>query len=134
VDELERRTLTSTVLARLDQQVVVRASRIRMSRLLANLMANAERHTTTVIEVIVTTAPPDAILEVIDDGPGIAPADRERIFERLCRLEGACRRDPGGSGLGLPIARQIAEGYGGRLYAADHPTGARFVLRLPLAV
>jgi signal transduction histidine kinase len=133
VEELERRTLTTTVLARLDQQVVVHASRIRLARLLANLVANAERHTTTAIEIIVTTAPPDAVLEVIDDGPGIAPADRERVFERLCRLEDACRQDPGGSGLGLPIAREIAESYGGHLYAADHPTGARFVLRLPLA-
>ncbi|SNS36511.1 Signal transduction histidine kinase [Streptosporangium subroseum] len=133
VEELERRTLTTTVLARLDQQVVVHASRIRLARLLANLLANAERHTTTVIEIIVTTAPPDAVLEVIDDGPGIAPADRERVFERLCRLEDACHRDPGGSGLGLPIAREIAESHGGHLYAADHPTGARFVLRLPLA-
>jgi signal transduction histidine kinase len=133
MDELERRTLTTTVLTQLDQQVVVCASRIRLVRLLNNLLANAERHTRTTIDIIVTTDPPDAVLEVIDDGPGIAAADRERVFERLCRLDDAYRQDPGGSGLGLPIAREIAQGYGGHLYAADHPTGARFVLRLPLA-
>jgi signal transduction histidine kinase len=133
VDELEHGTMTADVLTRLDQQVMVRASKIRLARLLNNLVANAERHTTTKIEIIVTTDPPDAVLEVIDDGPGIAPADRERIFERLRRLDDARRQDPGGSGLGLPIARQIAQAYGGHLYAADHPTGARFVLRLPLA-
>lgn len=133
VDELERSTLTAAVLTRLDQQVVVHACRIRLVRLLSNLVANAERHTTTKIEIIVTTDPPDAVLEVIDDGPGIAPADHERIFERLRRLDDARRQDPGGSGLGLPIAREIAHAHGGHLYAADHPTGARFVLRLPLA-
>ncbi|MEU8061111.1 sensor histidine kinase [Microbispora bryophytorum] len=131
-EELERRTLTVAVVTRLERQVVVNASRIRLARLLGNLVNNAERHTSTVIEISVTGDPPDAVLEVIDDGPGIAPADRERIFERLFRLDDACRRDPGGSGLGLPIAREIAHAYGGRLYAADHPTGARFVLRLPL--
>jgi signal transduction histidine kinase len=67
------------------------------------------------------------------NGPGIAPADRERIFERLRRLDDARRLDPGGSGLGLPIAREIAQTYSGHLWAADHPTGARFVLHLPLA-
>ncbi|GAA1305360.1 hypothetical protein Psi02_79290 [Planotetraspora silvatica] len=133
MDELERRTLTATVLTRLDKQVVVCASRIRLARLLGNLLANAERHTTTTIEIIVTTDPPNAVLEVIDDGPGIAPADRERVFERLFRLDDARRQDPGGSGLGLPIAREIAQAYGGHLYAADHSTGARFVLRLPFA-
>ncbi|GII53159.1 hypothetical protein Pth03_15480 [Planotetraspora thailandica] len=133
VDELGRRALTTTVLAQLDDHVVVKASWIRVARLLCNLLANAERHTATAIEIVVTAAPPEAVLEVIDDGPGIAAADRERVFERLCRLEDASRRDPGGSGLGLPIAREIAQSYGGHLYAADHPTGARFVLRLPLA-
>ncbi|GAA1287039.1 hypothetical protein Psi02_53010 [Planotetraspora silvatica] len=133
LDELERRPLTTTVLVRLDQQVVVRASRIRLVRLLNNLLANAERHTRTAIDIIVTADPPDAVLEVIDDGPGIRPADRERVFERLCRLDDAYLLDPGGSGLGLPIARDIAHGYGGDLYAADNTTGARFVLRLPLA-
>jgi signal transduction histidine kinase len=133
MDEVKRRTLTTTVLTQLDQHVVVYASRIRLARLLNNLLANAERHTRTTIDIIVTTDPPDAVLEIIDDGPGIAPADRERVFERLCRLDDAYRQDPGGSGLGLPIAREIAQGYGGHLYAADHTTGARFVLRLPLA-
>ncbi|MFC4586500.1 PAS domain-containing sensor histidine kinase [Sphaerisporangium corydalis] len=132
-DELERRTLTAAVVTRLDRRAVVNASPIRLARLLGNLIANAERHTTTTIEIVVTADPPEAVLEVIDDGPGIDPADHERVFERLARLDEGRRLDPSGSGLGLPIAREIAQAYGGRLYAADHPTGARFVLRLPLA-
>ncbi|MEU8059681.1 ATP-binding protein [Microbispora bryophytorum] len=111
----------------------VRASVIRLARLLGNLLTNAERHAHTKIEVVVTADPPDAVLEVLDDGLGIPPEDRERVFERRYRREEARVRDPGGSGLGLSIAREIAQEHGGRLYAAEHHGGARFVLRLPLA-
>ncbi|MCP2342429.1 sensor histidine kinase [Actinomadura rupiterrae] len=111
---------------------VVLASRIRLARVLGNLLANAARHARNV-HVSVTVRPPHAFLEVVDDGPGIDPAEAERVFERFVRLDDARRRDPGGSGLGLPIARQIARRYGGDLYAADHKGGAHFVLTLPLA-
>ncbi|TLP51892.1 PAS domain-containing sensor histidine kinase [Microbispora triticiradicis] len=135
VDELNRRAPGSAVAVhtRLAPDVLVRASRIRLARLLGNLMANAERHACTKIEIHVSAAPPDAVLEVADDGPGIPPADRERVFERRYRRREARERDPGGSGLGLTIAREIAEMYGGTLCVADSPVGARLVLRLPLA-
>lgn len=132
-EELDRRTPCAAVLTRLDPDVHVRASAIRLARLLGNLLTNAERHTHTTIEVVVAADPPDAVLEVIDDGPGIPPEDRERVFERRYRREEARALDPGGSGLGLSIAREIAQEHGGRLYAAEHHCGARFVLRLPLA-
>ncbi|MGH3390895.1 MAG: ATP-binding protein [Actinomadura sp.] len=133
LDELESRTHAVAVTVHCEAQVVVSASRIRLCRVLCNLLSNAERHATSLIRIVVTADPPDGVLEVIDDGPGIPPADRERVFERLLRLEDASRRDPGGTGLGLSIAREIACSYGGRLYCADHPTGARLVLRIPLA-
>ncbi|MEU6409118.1 PAS domain-containing sensor histidine kinase [Microbispora sp. NPDC046933] len=132
-EELERRSPCAAVLTRLDPHVCVRASAIRLARLLGNLMTNAERHTHTKIEIVVTADPPDAVLEILDDGPGIPPEDRERVFERRYRREEARVRDPGGSGLGLSIAREIAQEHGGRLYAAEHHGGARLVLRLPLA-
>ncbi|MEU7879465.1 sensor histidine kinase [Microbispora bryophytorum] len=132
-EELDRRTPSTPVLSRLDPHVCVRASVIRLARLLGNLLTNAERHAHTKIEVVVTADPPDAVLEVLDDGLGIPPEDRERVFERRYRREEARVRDPGGSGLGLSIAREIAQEHGGRLYAAEHHGGARFVLRLPLA-
>lgn len=69
-----------------------------------------------------------------DDGTGIAPQDRERVFERFTRLPEARRRDPSGSGLGLAISREIAEAHRGTLRVEDSPAGARFVLRLPRAV
>nr|WP_225311740.1 PAS domain-containing sensor histidine kinase [Microbispora cellulosiformans] len=134
-DELNRRAPGTAVAVRtrLAPDVLVRASRIRMARLLGNLMANAERHASTKIEIHLGVDPPDAVLEVVDDGPGIPPADRERVFERMYRRKEARERDPGGSGLGLTIARAIAEMYGGTLCVADSPVGARLVLRLPLA-
>jgi Signal transduction histidine kinase len=131
--ELEAHPPSGNVITRFERPAPVRASRVRLARLLSNLVANAERHTTNKIEIVVTADPPDAVLEVIDDGPGIPPEDRERIFHRLYRRRDAESTDAGGSGFGLSIAREIAQGYGGHLYAADHPTGARFVLRLPLA-
>jgi signal transduction histidine kinase len=70
---------------------------------------------------------------VTDDGPGIAPQDRERVFERFIRLDDGRRRDPGGSGLGLAIARDIAHAHHATLRIEDSPRGARFVLRLPLS-
>lgn len=133
-DELDRRAPAATAVRTcIAPGVRVRASRIRLARLLGNLLANAERHACSAIEIRVSADPPDAVLEVIDDGPGIPRAERERVFERMYRRRDARERDPGGSGLGLTIAREIAEQYGGCLYVADNPTGARLVLRLPLA-
>lgn len=74
-----------------------------------------------------------AQLEVLDDGAGIAPEDRERILWRFQRLPEARARDAGGTGLGLTISRDIARAHGGTLVAADSDRGARFVLRIPLA-
>ncbi|MCW2879403.1 MAG: hypothetical protein JWQ95_3503, partial [Sphaerisporangium sp.] len=67
-----------------------------------------------------------------DDGDGIAPEDRERVFEPFVRLDDGRRRDPGGSGLGLAISRAITEAHHGTLQIEDSPRGARFVLRVPL--
>ena len=68
-----------------------------------------------------------------DDGPGIPPAEAERVFERFTRLDAARARDDGGTGLGLAIARAIAEAHGGTV-AVDpqHVGGARLVVRLPI--
>jgi signal transduction histidine kinase len=71
------------------------------------------------------------VLTVADDGPGIPAADRDRVFERFTRLDSARSAD-GGAGLGLAIARDIAERHGGGLRLdSQAPTGARFVFTLP---
>ncbi|MFF5260753.1 sensor histidine kinase [Actinomadura viridis] len=78
--------------------------------------------------------PRTAVVEVYDDGPGVAPEDRERVFERFTRLAEARHSDAGGTGLGLAISRDIAEAHGGTLVLtdrADGRPGARLLLRLP---
>jgi signal transduction histidine kinase len=111
--------------------VWVRGARIQLIRLVSNLVSNARRHAETGVAVCVTTADGQAVLAVTDDGPGIEPADRKRVFERFVRLEDGRRRDAGGSGLGLAISRDIAHAHRGTLQIEDSPHGARFVLRLP---
>ena len=76
----------------------------------------------------------EAVLVVEDSGPGIPPADRQRIFKRFTQLDAGATHRAGGVGLGLYLARQLAHSQGGRLVVADPVggVGARFELRLPL--
>lgn len=133
--EVKRQPYRHKVLLRLKPDVVVQGNRIQLSRLLTNLLANADRHATDEVEVHVGSEGAEAVLEVTDDGLGIPADQRDRVFQRFTRLDAARSRCAGGTGLGLPIARDIASAHQGRLYAADSMTGhgARLVLRLPLS-
>ncbi|MEV0831335.1 sensor histidine kinase [Nonomuraea rubra] len=143
--EHERRAETDkSVEIVLEPSVMVMGNRQRLARLLSNLLDNAERHADRAITIQVRQAPSSkrdlqrfprgvAILEVIDDGPGIDPDKREFVFQRFARLDSARGRLAGGTGLGLPIARQIAEEHGGSLSIEDSAQGTRIVLRLPMA-
>ncbi|MET8000267.1 sensor histidine kinase [Nonomuraea glycinis] len=115
----------------LQSGVTVTGDRLRLARLLTNLLDNAERHAEKMICVSVRKND-QATLEVLDDGGGIAPEQREEVFRRFTRLDASRSRDAGGTGLGLAIARDVAETHGGTLTIEDSDTGARFVLRLPL--
>ncbi|RRS01773.1 HAMP domain-containing sensor histidine kinase [Glycomyces terrestris] len=97
-------------------------------RAVANLVGNAVKHAPEGTDVVVEVAAgPDAVsLTVSDEGPGIPEADRERVFERFWRGESAP-----GTGLGLPIARQIAQAHGGDVALLDGGEGCRFRLTLP---
>ncbi|WP_067461605.1 sensor histidine kinase [Actinomadura macra] len=131
-DELARRTPPVPLAAKVEAGIRVEADREQLCSVLLNLLGNAERHAAAMIEVEVRAEGTEAVVEVRDDGRGIPPADRDRVFERFARLDSARDRGAGGSGLGLAIARQVAVTHGGRLYVADGMNGARFVLRLPL--
>jgi signal transduction histidine kinase len=125
------RPRTHRVAVTLEPGVVVTGDPLQLARLLTNLVDNADRHAeSTIILTVRKTA--RAILEVLDDGAGIAPEKREVVFNRFARLDAARSRDAGGTGLGLPIAREIARAHNGTLSIEDSKTGARFVLRLPL--
>ncbi|MFD0402662.1 ATP-binding protein [Kitasatospora sp. NPDC127121] len=115
--------------------VAVEGIPLWLGRLLTNLLDNADRHAAGAVHVRLAAdrARGLAVLDVEDDGPGIPPADRERVFERFTRLDDARSRDEGGSGLGLPIARDIARHHGGTLAVTPTPSGARLTATLPLA-
>ncbi|GGX55467.1 sensor histidine kinase [Streptomyces minutiscleroticus] len=112
----------------------VTGSRGQLARVLGNLLDNAQRHARSRITVSVRTGDGRAVLGVADDGAGVPPAERERVFERFVRLDDARARDDGGAGLGLAIARDVAERHGGSLTVREAPAGgALFELRLPSA-
>jgi signal transduction histidine kinase len=109
--------------------VQVAGDRVHLARAVANLLDNAVRHARTRVAVTLGEADGVAVLTVTDDGPGIPEAARERVFERFTRLDEARAADDGGAGLGLAIARDIAERHGGRLVLSGC---SDFVLTLPL--
>ncbi|WP_431872389.1 sensor histidine kinase [Nocardiopsis eucommiae] len=115
------------------EPVYALVNRLRVVRVLTNLVANATRHANGRIDVIVQHHEGAAVVEVHDDGSGIPVKDRERVFERFARLSESKERDPGGSGLGLAISREIAGAYGGTLVAghSDLLGGALFTLTIP---
>ncbi len=103
-----------------------------LRRALRNLISNAVRYGKSA-EVSLTQSGTDIILRVEDNGPGI-PADRiEAMLEPFTRGEASRNRDTGGAGLGLTLARAIAEQHGGELVLANRPEGGlRAEIRLPL--
>ncbi|RKE20140.1 cell wall metabolism sensor histidine kinase WalK [Streptomyces sp. TLI_171] len=111
----------------------VLGNRTWLTRLLTNLVDNAQRYADRTVRVRLTGHPGEVVLEVSDDGPGIPEPDRERVFERFTRLDDARSRELGGAGLGLAIARDLAEHHRGTLTAEPAPQGARLVARLPQA-
>jgi signal transduction histidine kinase len=104
-----------------------------LGRLVRNLLDNAVRHAETTVRLALSSDDGQAVLVVSDDGPGVAPGQRERIFERFTRLDDGRSRAAGGAGLGLAIARDIAVAHGGSLELGPAGGGAEFVVRLPLA-
>ena len=111
------------------QPVQVPGDAGRLERALRNLGDNAARHARSRITLATWADGDGAHLVVADDGPGVAAADRRRVFERFVRLDESRAREDGGAGLGLPITREIVAGHRGEIFIAD---GAEFHIRLPL--
>ncbi len=101
-------------------------------RCLANLLTNALRHGQT-IALEGSCDQKFLQIHVDDDGPGIAPQDRENVFRPFFRLDEARNQDEGGAGLGLAIARDIARSHGGDIYLSTSPLGGlRASVRIPV--
>lgn len=99
-------------------------------RIVRNLLDNAAAHATSRVDLGVDTDGEWAVLDVVDDGPGVPDGQRDRVFERFYRSD-AARTQGAGSGLGLAIARGLAERAGGRLELVDSTAGAHLRLLLP---
>ena len=123
-------------------RVRVRADRIdvavvegqphELARAVRNLLDNAERHAVGAVTVSLTARDGAARLTIADDGPGIASAERERVFERFARLDDARTVSSGGTGLGLAITREIVTDHRGTV-SVEGDGETQLVVTLPLA-
>jgi signal transduction histidine kinase len=105
----------------------------RLHQVLANLLDNATRHSPAggTVRLSARRTGSDITLAVSDEGPGIDPAERERVFERFARTDTARAGVDGGSGLGLSITRWLVELHGGTVAVADVSPGCTVVVTLP---
>jgi signal transduction histidine kinase len=126
-------TVTASVVEPLP---AVRGDRDRLRQLLLNLLSNAAKYTVSGDEIEVRAAAADhgaVVVSVEDHGPGIPPEQQRLVFEKFGRVNSGGRSKPG-AGLGLFIARSIAEAHGGTLGVRSDPgSGATFTVRLPIS-
>lgn len=120
-----------------DEALHVRADRVRLEQCLTNLLTNAAKFTDArgEIEVRVRAEGGEAVIDVRDNGVGIAPAFLPHVFDLFSQSARSIDRSQGGLGLGLAICRQLIELHGGRIGCTSdgEGRGATFTLRLPLA-
>ena len=111
----------------------VDADRARLHQVVANLLDNAARHSPAggTVSVRAGEQHGQVVLDVIDEGPGIDPAERERVFDRFHR--GGASGADGGTGLGLAIARWVVDLHGGSIRVAESETGCDIRVSLPVS-
>jgi signal transduction histidine kinase len=108
-----------------------------LRRVIVNLTDNAVRYARTCVSLTVSAGrhmagQPTVQFEVADDGPGIPAHERQRVFDRFYRVGGSRSRESGGTGLGLPIVRDLVRAHGGTVRLADNQPGLRAIVVLPL--
>ncbi|HKV22234.1 MAG TPA: HAMP domain-containing sensor histidine kinase [Mycobacterium sp.] len=133
--EAERLSRETSLTVRTDVTPIrIVGDSVRLSRMLRNLFDNAARHASSEVTVAARANGEHAVLTVDDDGGGIPPADRERVFGRFVRLDANRSRRAGGAGLGLAIVREIVTAHQGSVSIGESPRGgARVTVQLPLA-
>ncbi|WP_344823729.1 HAMP domain-containing sensor histidine kinase [Actinocorallia longicatena] len=129
--EVARRRFPIPVELTLDP-VRISGNPLQLTRLLTNLLDNAQRHAEHRVAVVLRAEEGTAVLEIVNDGDSIPAELREEVFRRFTRLDDSRSKDTGGTGLGLAIVREITTAHGGAIRVADSDDGARFVIRLPL--
>lgn len=116
-----------------DEKLALACRPTALGRAVRNLIENAVSYGQRA-RVSVHRDADTAIVDIDDDGPGIADGDRARVFEPFVRLEPSRSKETGGIGLGLSIARTIAHAHGGEIFLSNRPNGGlRASMRLPLA-
>ncbi|HUG86847.1 MAG TPA: HAMP domain-containing sensor histidine kinase [Euzebya sp.] len=112
--------------------LLVRGRADDIASVMRNLLDNAARHASGHVGVSARQDDGSVIVRVDDDGPGIPPADRRRVFERFARLQHARSRADGGVGLGLAVVDRVVRHHGGSVVVTDSPFGgARFEVTMP---
>ncbi len=116
--------------------LVIKADRDVLHRVIANLLENALKFSPPAsrIDLAVQVLHNRAVrMSVIDSGPGVPVAERERIFDKFTRVKDTAHREPGGTGLGLTFCRMAVEAHGGVIWVEDGPsgTGSCFCLEIP---
>jgi two-component system OmpR family sensor kinase len=119
-----------------DTVVLVPGDAARLHQVLANLLANVRTHTPEGTTATTRLRAQDgaAVLEVVDDGPGIPGDLGDAVFERFARGDASRSREHGSTGLGLAIVRAVVAGHGGSVTVASEPGRTAFTVRLPGAV
>jgi signal transduction histidine kinase len=114
----------------------VLGDRDRLTQVLINLLSNAHKFVAPGsgrVEIAVRRVGDLVRVEVTDNGPGVPPEERETIFEKFRQGGSVLTDKPRGTGLGLPISRQIVEYFGGRLWLEGNPDGGSiFIFTLPV--
>ena len=118
-----------------EQKVVTRSDAAKVRQILKALLSNAAKFSSAgELRLELETEGESALLHVRDDGIGIAPEDRERIFDPFWQADQSSVREVGGMGLGLTVSRRLARLFGGDIEVESGPgRGSTFTLRLPLA-
>ncbi|MFF1303763.1 sensor histidine kinase [Streptomyces sp. NPDC058307] len=118
------------------QALKLRLDPQRVRQVLDNLLTNAAVHTPpgTKVSVGVRVRDGHAQVRIADAGPGIPPADQERVFDRFYRVDKARSRDRGGSGLGLAVASSLVRAHGGTIELSSEPGSTVFTVSLPLSL
>lgn len=138
VGELLEHTLVGRqydpALLAVERDSTISGRKLELERAVGNLLDNADRHGGGVVGVDVRREGPEAVIAVDDAGPGVPPAERDRIFERFATARTTRRNASGtGTGIGLALVAETVAAHSGRVECEARPAGgARFVIRLPI--
>lgn len=118
-----------------DEPIIVSGDEQRLHQAVTNLLTNASRHTppATVVTVRMHVEATDVVIEIHDNGPGIAPDLLPSLFDRFTRGDSSRTRESGGAGLGMSLVEAIMHGHGGSASVTSEPGNTTFVLRMPIS-